>query len=266
MVWSEIPQTGWRLLLVVVDEANIFRETNRLAEQYLKIGYLLIAGLVFFYLLFGSWLWLRSRRLSGELAQPITGIVGMMRSLAVSERRPAAPLTVIQEMAEMAEEVQHAGQQLQASEESCLQVQRTLELVLESTTESLWEVEAASLSIRVSERFVRRFGLHADCMPFAEFNQRVHPDDLPRVRHLRLSLADDSSEDFFEADYRYADALGIWLLSRGKVIERDAQGRAVRAAGSMLTSAASSRPRTSCAAPAWRRRPPARPRAASCPA
>ena len=208
MVWSEIPQTGWRLLLVVVDEANIFRETNRLAEQYLKIGYLLIAGLVFFYLLFGSWLWLRSRRLSGELAQPITGIVGMMRSLAVGERRPAAPLTVIQEMAEMAEEVQHAGQQLQASEVSRLQVQRTLELVLESTTESLWEVEAASLSIRVSERFVRRFGLHADCMPFAEFNQRVHPDDLPRVRHLRLSLADDSSEDFFEADYRYADALG----------------------------------------------------------
>jgi PAS domain S-box-containing protein len=232
MAWSEIPQTGWRLLLVV-DEANIFRETNRLAEQYLKIGYLLIAGLVFFYLLFGSWMWLRSRRLSDELAQPITGIVGMMRSLAVGERRPAAPPTVIQEMAEMAEEVQHAGQQLQASEESRLQVQRTLELVLESTTESLWEVEAASLSIRVSERFVRRFGLHADCMPFAEFNQRVHPDDLPRVRHLRLSLADDSSEDFFEAEYRYADALGhyVWLLSRGKVIERDAQGRAVRAAG-----------------------------------
>ena len=128
MAWSEIPQTGWRLLLVV-DEANIFRETNRLAEQYLKIGYLLIAGLVFFYLLFGSWMWLRSRRLSDELAQPITGIVGMMRSLAVGERRPAAPPTVIQEMAEMAEEVQHAGQQLQASEESRLQVQRTLELV-----------------------------------------------------------------------------------------------------------------------------------------
>jgi signal transduction histidine kinase/ActR/RegA family two-component response regulator len=232
MAWSEIPQTGWRLLLVV-DEANIFSETNRLAEQYQIIGYLLIAGLAFFYLLFGTWMWMRSRRLSNELAEPISGIVGMMRSLGVGERKPVAPPTAIAEMAEMAVEVQHAGQQLQASEESRLRAQRTLELVLESTTESLWEVEADSLSIRISDRFVRRFGLPSDCMPFAEFNQRVHPDDLPRVRHLRLSMADDNAEDFFEAEYRYADGLGryVWLLSRGKVIERDAEGRALRAAG-----------------------------------
>ncbi|MBD9417212.1 response regulator [Pseudomonas sp. PDM16] len=232
MAWSEIPQTGWRLMLVV-DEASIFRETNRLAEQYQIIGYLLIAGLVFFYLLFGSWMWLRSRRLSNELAEPITGIVGMMRSLGVGERKPVAPPTMIAELAEMAEEVQHAGQQLQASEESRQHAQRTLELVLESTTESLWEVDAHTLNIRISDRFVRRFGLPTDCMPFAEFNQRVHPDDLPRVRHLRLSMAGDSAEDFFEAEYRYADVFGryFWLLSRGKVIERDEEGRAVRAAG-----------------------------------
>lgn len=232
MAWSEIPQTGWRLMLVV-DEANIFSETNRLAEQYQIIGYLLIAGLVFFYLLFGTWMWLRSRRLSDELAQPITGIVGMMRSLAVGDYKPAAPSTVIAEMAEMAVEVEQTGRQLQASDESRRHAQRTLELVLESTTESLWEVDAASLSIRISERFVRRFGLPTDCMPFAEFNLRVHPDDLPRVRHLRLSMADEGAVDFFEAEYRYADAQGryAWLLSRGKVIERDAEGRAMRAAG-----------------------------------
>ena len=68
MAWSEVPQTGWRLLLVV-DEADIFRETNRLAEQYLTIGYLLIAGLVFFIYCSGTWMWLRSRRLSDEAGQ-----------------------------------------------------------------------------------------------------------------------------------------------------------------------------------------------------
>ena len=232
MAWSEVPQTHWRLLLVV-DEANIFRETNGLAEQYLVIGYLLIAGLVFFYLLFGSWMWLRSRRLSDQLAEPIAGIVEMMRSLGAGERQPQPPPTNIRELAEMAEEVQHAGLQLQLSEQGREAVQRTLELVLESTTESLWEVDAASLSISISERFVRRFGLRDSNLPFAEFNHRVHPDDLPRVRHLRLSMAEESPVDFFEAEYRYADALGhySWLLSRGKVIERDAEGRAVRAAG-----------------------------------
>ncbi|MWV16453.1 response regulator [Pseudomonas sp. L-22-4S-12] len=232
MAWSEIPQTGWRLLLVV-DEANIFRETNSLAEQYQQIGYLLIAGLLFFYLLFGSWMWLRSRQLSNQLATPLAGIVGMMRRLAHGERASEVPPTGISELADMAQEVRYAGEQLRASESRRLEVQRTLELVLESTTESLWEVEAMSLSICVSERFVKRFGLRDSCMPFAEFNQRAHPDDLPRIRQLRLSMADDAREDFFEAEYRYADAQGqyVWLLSRGKVIERDGQGRAVRAAG-----------------------------------
>ncbi|MGL4317304.1 MAG: ATP-binding protein [Pseudomonas sp.] len=232
MAWSEIPQTGWRLLLVV-DEANIFQETNRLAEQYQRIGYLLIGGLVFFYLLFGSWMWLRSRRLSHALATPIAGIVEMMRSVGRGELQPVAPSTSIRELAEMATEVQLAGEQLRASEVQRFEVQRTLELVLESTTESLWEVAAESQSICVSERFVTRFGLRASCLSFAEFNRPVHPDDLQRVRHLRLSMAEDGGEDFFEAEYRYADPQGgyIWLLSRGKVIERDERGRAIRAAG-----------------------------------
>lgn len=69
-------------------------------------------------------------------------------------------------------------------------------------------------------------------MSFSEFNQRVHPNDLERIRHLRQLFA-SSGEDRFEAEYRYADALGdyVWLLSRGKVLERDSEGRALRVAG-----------------------------------
>ena len=90
VAWSEIPQTGWRLLLVV-DEDSIFSETNRLAERYLQIGYLLIGGLALFYLLFFAWMWMRSRRLSDELAQPIAGVVGMMRRLGQGDFHPSAP-------------------------------------------------------------------------------------------------------------------------------------------------------------------------------
>ena len=152
----------------------------------------------------------------------------MMRRLAVGERKPQAPETAIRELAEMAGEVPHAGEQLRASEESRLQAQRTLELVLESTT------EASGGRGGEPPQHPRQRALRAAFWPagrlnaFAEFNQRVHPDDLARVRHLRLSMADDSAGDFFEAEYRYAgDAQGnyAWLLSRGKVIERDEQGR-----------------------------------------
>ena len=231
IAWSEIPQTGWKLLLVV-DEADIFSETNRLAERYLHIGYLLIAGLVVFYLLFFALMWLRSRQLSEQLVRPITGIVEMMRGLGQGHYQPAAPIAQIDELSSMAAAVQQTGEQLQASETQRIEAQRILQLVLESTTESLWEVEAETMSITLSERFLKRFGLTQSTMSFSEFNLRVHPDDLERIRHLRQLFA-SSGEDRFEAEYRYADAQReyVWLLSRGKVLERDGDGRALRVAG-----------------------------------
>ncbi|MDD2159078.1 ATP-binding protein [Pseudomonas sp. MIL19] len=234
IAWSEIPQTGWQLLLVV-DEEQIFSETNRLAERYLQIGYLLIAGLALFYLLFFALMWLRSRRLSEQLVQPIDGIVGMMRELGRGNYQPAAPSSQIDELASMAAAVQHTGEQLQASEVQRVEAQRILQLVLESTTESLWEVETESMSISLSDRFLKRFGLAHRKMSFSEFNQRVHPDDLERIRHLR-QLFVSSAEDDVEAEYRYADARGdyVWLLSRGKVLERDSEGRALRLAGTYV--------------------------------
>ena len=49
VAWTTVAQTGWHLL-TVVDEAAVFRQTNALASRYRQIGYLLIAGLVLFYI------------------------------------------------------------------------------------------------------------------------------------------------------------------------------------------------------------------------
>ena len=76
---------------------------------------------------------------------------------------------------------------------------------------------------------MRRFGLGASHLTLSEFNQRVHPDDLERLRHLRKLFA-DSGEDYFDAEYRYLDSRGeyLWLLSRGKVLARDDSGWPLR--------------------------------------
>lgn len=231
VAWSEIPQTGWRLLLVV-DEEQIFHETNQLAERYQQIGYLLIAGLLFFYLLFFAWMWLRSRQLSDQLAEPISGIVEMAGSLGQGDYLPAAPDSRIGELSRLAGAVQQAGRQLQASEQERLEAQKILKLVVESTTENLWHINGRELTIELSERFVRRFGLGASCLTLSEFNQRVHPDDLERLRHLRKHFA-DRREEYFDAEYRYLDRHGeyVWLLSRGKLLDRDANGWPMRIAG-----------------------------------
>ena len=231
VAWSVIPQTGWRLMLVV-DEEQIFRDTNQLAERYQQIGYLLIAGLLFFYLLFFAGMWWRSRQLSEQLARPINGVVNMAGSLGQGEYPPDAPQSHIREVSELAEAVQQAALQLQTSERQRQDTQDLLQLVLDNTTESLWQIDAQALTIELSERFVRRFGLGASLITLSEFNQRVHPDDVERLRHLRKLFA-EQGEEYFDAEYRYLDRHGeyVWLLSRGRLLERDATGWPRRIAG-----------------------------------
>ena len=40
--------------------------------------------------------------------------------------------------------------------------------------------------MKMSGRFVKRFGLRSDTITFSEFNERVHPEDVERVRRLRM--------------------------------------------------------------------------------
>jgi PAS domain S-box-containing protein len=229
--WSTIPQTGWRLMMVV-DKENIFTETRNLARHYLHIGYLLIAGLLVFYVLFFALMWMRTRHLASQLAGPIKGVVEMMRAVGRGNFTTPVPDSQIAEIHSMARAVEETGRQLQASESQRLEAQRVLELVMESTTESLWSIDVQSMSITLSERFVNRFGLSPERMSLADFNQRMHPDDLERIRHLR-QLFINSQEDRYEVEYRYATPGGeyVWLLSRGRVIERDGDRKPCRIAG-----------------------------------
>ena len=78
--------------------------------------------------------------------------------------------------------------QLQTSERQRQDTYDLLQLVLDNTTESLWQIDAQALTIELSERFVRRFGLGASLITLSEFNQRVHPDDVERLRELWPTL------------------------------------------------------------------------------
>lgn len=60
----------------------------------------------------------------------------------------------------------------------------------------------------------------------------IHPEDKPKVQQL-LSEHIAGQSEFFEAEYRIETSNGkwIWLLDRGKVVERDAQNKPLRMAG-----------------------------------
>lgn len=63
-------------------------------------------------------------------------------------------------------------------------------------------------------------------------NFAVHPDDLDRVEHALAEHVAGNS-DHFEAEHRLLNARGdwVWVISRGKIVERDAIGKPLRICG-----------------------------------
>lgn len=232
VAWATVEPSGWHLL-AVVDEAAIFSQTNDLASHFRRIGYLLIAGLVLFYLLFFGYMWLRARRLSESLLTPIARISQMMGQIGQGQWRPQPVASDIRELHDLAQHTRAIGGQLELSETQRSQAQNRLELVLESATESLWENDMRSGVLQLRGRLPGRFGLPSSRLSEAQFLQRIHPLDVAQVR-AELARMHEGQALRYESEYRFADALGQyhWLLSRGRVLERDPQtGAAMLVAG-----------------------------------
>ena len=221
--WASIPETGWKLV-TLVDEAEVFRQTNSLAARYQQIGYLLIAGLVLFYVVFFAGMWLRSRQLSAQLQGPIDRLARMMGEIGRGNWHPPRAESNIDELAEAAAAAANMGEQLARSESSREQALAQLELVLDSTTESLWEMDLRQRRMRIEGRFLERFGLPAAEMALDEFYARIHPDDVAAVAACHEGLG--GYGDNYSIEYRFRDAAGDyhWLLSRGRVIEQSPDG------------------------------------------
>ncbi|WP_297800532.1 ATP-binding protein [Arenimonas sp. GDDSR-1] len=232
VAWTRIEQTGWRLMAVVAEE-DIFQQTNMLAGRFTQIGYLLIAGLVFFYAVFFTYMWLRSRSLSARLEKPIIGVSRMLDQIGNGLWQPARAGSEISELDAMAGHASAMGQRLGQSEAERQQAQQRLELVLEGTTESVWEQDLRANTVTVRGRFAKRFGLSGETVTEEEFRSHGHPEDLKAVFEAK-QLAVDGVQDFYYSEYRFADAVGNyhWLLSRGRVLERDPQtGKALLVGG-----------------------------------
>ncbi|ATC96359.1 tetratricopeptide repeat protein [Pseudoalteromonas tunicata] len=63
----------------------------------------------------------------------------------------------------------------------------------------------------------------------------IHPDDFERVKSLFEQHVNNEKTDFFEASYRIKNTFGewLWVLDRGKVVERDNTGQATRISGTL---------------------------------
>ncbi len=112
--------------------------------------------------------------------------------------------------------------------------EQRMNLALEAGNLALWDWDASSGKFIIDERLAAMLGYRA-----SEFNSdnqqfldRLHPDDRPLLEQTLLSVFKGTSPQLvLEHRLRHRDDHWVWLLARGKVSERDANGRVRRIVG-----------------------------------
>lgn len=221
VAWTTIKKTGWRLL-TVVDEVDIFSQTNALAGHYQQLGYWMIVCLIGFYLLFFAFMWMRALRLSSQLRAPITRVSQMLSEIGQGQRQPMQVSSHIYELNEMASHATALGEQLEQGAQLRVMAQQRLDLVLDCATEGLWEYDLNSRSVALSRRFCQRFSLPSGELSGEQFLTRVHVDDQVSIRQAYERIRSGHNR-VYKSEFRFSDASGCyhWLLSRGRVLEDD---------------------------------------------
>jgi diguanylate cyclase (GGDEF)-like protein/PAS domain S-box-containing protein len=122
-----------------------------------------------------------------------------------------------------------------AAREALQQVQERLELALEHAGMASWEADLRSREVRLSDTWARLLGApEGETVTTVEaLMTLVHPEDLEAAVQASMEVAKGEQEQYaIEHRVRRRDGEWIWILSRGRVAERDpASGNALRMSG-----------------------------------
>ena len=115
-----------------------------------------------------------------------------------------------------------------------------LQIALEAASLSTWDLDVPSGTVHLSEGWAKLIGGEAQrrinrTMSPGELMASIHPDDTAEVRRAFVEVVKAKRPEYL-AEHRVRSANGQWkwVLSRGKVMQRDAAGHALRVSGTNL--------------------------------
>ncbi|MFP8968055.1 ATP-binding protein [Pokkaliibacter sp. CJK22405] len=144
--WHQINGTNW-YLMAMTKEKNIFADAIALNSRFNRIGFMMIAALVAFYVVFFIFLYRKAGSLARSVADPLRDVSGMIRNIGQGNYYQRLPHFNLQELDDTARGVVLTGQQLgqytQALEEAKTNLEtlnRELEARVMTRTEELQEL------------------------------------------------------------------------------------------------------------------------------
>ncbi|CAB1367351.1 sensor domain-containing diguanylate cyclase [Denitratisoma oestradiolicum] len=126
---------------------------------------------------------------------------------------------------------------LDAAKEAVSVREQSLDLALKGADLGTWDWHVPSSRVEFNERWARMLGYRPDELEgnLETWSRLVHPDDwLALNAVLEPHLRGDTPAYESEHRMRHKDGHWVWVLDRGRVVERDAVGQPLRAAGTHL--------------------------------
>ncbi|MEI9479367.1 MAG: PAS domain S-box protein, partial [Deltaproteobacteria bacterium] len=121
-------------------------------------------------------------------------------------------------------------------EEALQGSQERLELALKGADLGLWDLDLTTGQGVVNQRMVEIIGYSPDEVETSldVWQQFIHPDDIGFVRE-HLNEHYEGRTDFVDHEYRIQTKSGqhVWVLARGRVVQRGEDGRPLRMAGTV---------------------------------
>jgi PAS domain S-box-containing protein len=165
-----------------------------------------------------------------------------LKDIPASELRKRAEELVRDEAALSPEEIRRMLQELQVHKtelemqnEALRGREERYSLVLYAVNDGLWDWDVPSGNAFFSPQYysLLEYGDREFPATYAAWRVLVHPEDLDRVEEdLRLSVENSRG---FSLDFRMKLKSGRWgwFLARGRVVEQDAGGKAIRMVGTL---------------------------------
>jgi PAS domain S-box-containing protein len=124
--------------------------------------------------------------------------------------------------------------ELTRTEESLRLSEERLRLALEGTSDGIWDWNIQTGQAYFSPRYYTMMGYEPGEFPgsYDSWRQLLHPDDVEASERVIQRAIEEHSSFAIEFRLKAKNGEWRWILGRGKVVESDAAGKAVRVAGS----------------------------------
>lgn len=178
----------------------------------------------------------RNERLALNLQRPLLFLIlGTLISIAL-----AAYLRAVRSTRDRATQLaEQLTQELRAKQQEMHSLEERWRFAVQATKGGVWDWNVKNDDIYFSDDWYKIFGRKPDESghSYRSWAENIHPDDLPRLKQTLTDFIENSraGDDSFENEYRmrHADGHTLWILDRGAVVARDAEGRPARIIGTV---------------------------------